>query len=295
LGRSMWWALPWIGSKHTTCCHRRRFPNILLRPEPLTSKAATSFMDRRVKERLVGASILVVLIVLIVPELLSGPATGPVAPRLPVSAPQPVRNVTVDLATSKPPEPTVESPAASSASAGHADAANPDSGGSADGAASSAGAANATMAAAATGPGNATGPANAAGSASAAGAANPSVAVGTGAAGSPSDADAGGRNPPPLETGSASPTSRAVTGKLTTSGHGWAVQLGSFASRANADKLVRQVRAQGFGVYVLPGGSGAAARYRVRVGPMADRNAATQTAAKLKSSGHIGSLVAPSP
>ncbi len=30
-------------------------------------------MDRRVKERLVGASILVALIVLVVPELLSGP------------------------------------------------------------------------------------------------------------------------------------------------------------------------------------------------------------------------------
>ncbi len=70
-------------------------------------------MDRRVKERLVGASILVVLIVLIVPELLSGPAPGPVAPRLPVSAPEPVRNVTVDLATSKAPatEPVVEAAA----------------------------------------------------------------------------------------------------------------------------------------------------------------------------------------
>jgi DedD protein len=73
------------------------------------------------------------------------------------------------------------------------------------------------------------------------------------------------------------------------------VQLGSFASRANADKLVRQLKAQGFGVYVLSGGSGAAARYRVRVGPLADRNVASQTAAKLKASGHIGSLVAPSP
>ena len=30
-------------------------------------------MDRRVKERLIGATILVALIVLIVPELLSGP------------------------------------------------------------------------------------------------------------------------------------------------------------------------------------------------------------------------------
>ena len=30
-------------------------------------------MDRRVKERLIGASILVALVVLVVPELLSGP------------------------------------------------------------------------------------------------------------------------------------------------------------------------------------------------------------------------------
>src|SRR5271170_4227962 len=76
----------------------------------------TSSMDRRVKERLVGASILVVLIVLIAPELLSGPATGPVSPKLPVSAPEPVRNVTVDLATSKAPapEPAVEAAPASS-------------------------------------------------------------------------------------------------------------------------------------------------------------------------------------
>jgi DedD protein len=226
-------------------------------------------MDRRVKERLVGASILVVLIVLIVPELLSGPATGPLVPRLPVSAPEPVRNVTVDLATSKPPAPAVEpAPAAVSA------------------------------------------PAAASAPASSAAAVHEEV-LSPASGSSGSEADEGGRSeapaasqsavgvapsaPPPLETGSPSPTSRAATGKLITSGHGWAVQLGSFASRANADKLVRQVRAQGFGVYVLPGGSGAAARYRVRVGPLADRNAATQTAAKLKSSGHVGSLVAPSP
>ena len=66
-------------------------------------------MDRRVKERLVGASILVVLIVLIVPELLSGPAprgaaVQPAGATPPAHAPEPVRNVTVDLATSKAPE-----------------------------------------------------------------------------------------------------------------------------------------------------------------------------------------------
>jgi cell division septation protein DedD len=62
-------------------------------------------MDRRVKERLVGASILVVLIVLIVPELLSGPAppvpaTSRLPVRLPASAPEP-RNVIVDLGNGK--------------------------------------------------------------------------------------------------------------------------------------------------------------------------------------------------
>jgi cell division septation protein DedD len=75
--------------------------------------------------------------------------------------------------------------------------------------------------------------------------------------------------------------------------HGWTVQLGSFASRANADKLARQVKGQGFSVFVSPGGSGAAQRYRVRIGPLADRIAATQTEAKLKALGHVGTVVPP--
>ena len=226
-------------------------------------------MDRRVKERLVGASILVVLIVLIVPELLSGPANGPAAARMPVSAPEPVRNVTVDLATSKAPEPVVEpAPASSTQTQGaHGAAENPAAAASVGEAASAAGAAN---------------PA----------AANSDAAAGTG------NAEGSAHVPPPaappLETGTQPPTSK-TTVRPAAPGHGWTVQLGSFASRANADKLVRQLRAQGFGVYMLSGGSGAAARYRVRVGPLADRNAATQAAAKLRSSGHEGSLVPPSP
>jgi DedD protein len=240
-------------------------------------------MDRRVKERLVGASILVVLIVLIVPELLSGPPTGPVTPRLPVSAPEPVRNVTVDLATSKSPEPVVEPAPASSAQTqgAHGAAENPASAASMGGAASAAGVANSMGAA------NPTGAANS-GAAAGTGDAEGSAPVAPPAAAPPAAA-------PPLETGAPPPTSKSATARSATPGHGWAVQLGSFASRANADKLVRQLRAQGFGVYVVSGGSGTAARYRVRVGPLADRNAATQAEAKLKSSGHVGSLVPPSP
>jgi cell division septation protein DedD len=76
-------------------------------------------------------------------------------------------------------------------------------------------------------------------------------------------------------------------------GSGWSVQLGSFASRANADNLVRQLKGQGFAVYVLSGGSGAATRHRVRVGPLPDREAAERTAAKLKTLGHASSLMSP--
>jgi DedD protein len=71
------------------------------------------------------------------------------------------------------------------------------------------------------------------------------------------------------------------------------VQLGSFASRANADNLTREVKGLGFSAFVLTGGSGTSVRYRVRVGPLADRETAERMAAKLKSQGHVGSLVAP--
>lgn len=70
-------------------------------------------MDRPGKERLIGAGILVALAVAVVPELLSGPKPmAPVAqsPRLAVGAPDPVRNVTMDLTTSKPTDPASTAP-----------------------------------------------------------------------------------------------------------------------------------------------------------------------------------------
>jgi cell division septation protein DedD len=46
-------------------------------------------------------------------------------------------------------------------------------------------------------------------------------------------------------------------------------------------------------VFVAPGGSGSNVRYRVRVGPLADRQSAERMAAKLKTLGHLSSLVSP--
>ena len=227
-------------------------------------------MDRRVKARLVGASILVVLIVLIVPELLSGPpgpAPVPVGPRLPVSAPEPVRNITVDLATSKAPEP--EPPATEAA----ASSAPPPAARSAE-------------------------RANAAAGADARTGANAAPLSDT----HPSEAPPPARPPGPASTASletAAPAPISPSAKPAMAGKAWAVQLGSFASRANADKLVRQLKAQekaqGFTVYVVSGGSGPSLRYRVRIGPMADRGTAAQAVAKLKSAGQVASLVPPAP
>jgi DedD protein len=218
-------------------------------------------MERRAKERLIGASILVVLIVLIVPELLSGPKPAvPVAEpqRLPAAAastPEPTRTVTVDLTTSK-------APAQNETEA--ADAAPPPP----------------PPQPVATGPPGATTPAA-------------SVPAASNAPSQASEAPPF-RPPPAVESAAPPPISKAGSGRGDAShASGWSVQLGSFASRVNADNLVRQLKGQGFAVYVLSGGSGAATRHRVRVGPLPDRDAAERTAAKLKTLGHASSLMSP--
>jgi DedD protein len=207
-------------------------------------------MDRRVKERLIGASILVALIVLVVPELLSGPKSAvppaKLATTFPANAPEPTRNVTLDLATSKAPANTEAEPAETQGSAASAVSSAKD------------------------------------GEASPAAPAPASPTAGSSSSAAPPTA--GPITLKPVETASQSPISARAN---------WAVQLGSFASRANAENLSRQLKGQGFSVYVLPGGSSASVRYRVRVGPLADRDSAERMAAKLKSIGHVSSLVAP--
>jgi DedD protein len=252
-------------------------------------------MDRRVKERLVGATILVVLIVLIVPELLSGPKAR-VTPVQPPSAAGPaeaVRNVTVDLATSKA-TPAENTPADNTA----ASAALPAQSTTAAGTAVSGDAA----------PGDATAPGEALTTESA-----PAEA----AAGAPALTSRANRTPtiatlkaqqpvhsaePQLESEPPAPRSApqaskpgnaSATAPAGASNHHWAVQLGSFASRANAEKLVRQRKPLDASLYVSSSGKGAALRYRVRIGPLADRDAAERVVAKLKKEGQSASLVPP--
>jgi DedD protein len=87
--------------------------------------------------------------------------------------------------------------------------------------------------------------------------------------------------------------SAAAEEAASSSQRAWAVQLGSFANKENAEKLAHQLRAQRAPVYVISSGSGPSLRYRVRVGPLRDREAAEHAIAKLKSEGHPATLVAP--
>ena len=98
--------------------------------------------------------------------------------------------------------------------------------------------------------------------------------------------------PPPMPAKSARASAAAASAANSVAGDSgtWMVQLGSFASRTNAERLAGQVRAGGFKVSVSQGSSGRRL-YRVRVGPAHDREAAMQLAVKLRAAGHSGSLV----
>lgn len=68
----------------------------------------------------------------------------------------------------------------------------------------------------------------------------------------------------------------------------WAVQVGSFSARANADRLSEWCREQGYGVRILAVPDGGRTLYRVRVGPYASRDKARSAVAELALLGRSG-------
>ncbi len=71
----------------------------------------------------------------------------------------------------------------------------------------------------------------------------------------------------------------------------WYVQLGSFSQRANADRLVAELKRKGFPATLEAGGGANGAMYRVRTTPVHDRAAADALAGQLKSAGFTGGRV----
>ncbi len=71
----------------------------------------------------------------------------------------------------------------------------------------------------------------------------------------------------------------------------WAVQLGSFSNKENAERLAADLRKQGFAAFLSRLETGSGALQRVRIGPQKDRDSAESVAAQLARSGHSGQVV----
>lgn len=206
-------------------------------------------MERHVKQRLIGATILLFLVVLLVPEFLSGPKPPAATP---ATLPVPTHTYTVDL--NDPTRATLQEPVPT---------------------------ATATPPPPASAPTETPAPTS-----------------------SPAPAPAPAATPAPMPAAASTPVPELVPKPIATapntaptaaSANGaWSVQLGSFASRANAEKLVHSLAAKGYTAALSSVGAGAAARYRVRIGQIHDREAAQRLIGRLKSQGVAATLVPPS-
>jgi DedD protein len=90
-------------------------------------------------------------------------------------------------------------------------------------------------------------------------------------------------SPAPAETPE-QPASASTTGM-------WAVQLGSFSNKENAERLAADLRDQGFAAFLSQLPTDAGQLQRVRVGPQKDRDTAEAVAAQLAKAGHEGRVV----
>ena len=221
-------------------------------------------MDSRAKQRLTGAVILVALFVLLVPELLTGPREA--HPPSEDGNEAGLRQYTIDLDSQErgpaqsdaPDNSSVELPPVATPMNAAPQLAQPGEAAAPEGAS-----------APATNPMAPTAPAN-------------NVAAATPA--SPPRSATPTTAPAPSSESPRPTNQRAEPGTFV-------VQLGSFGSRANADRLVRDMTARGFAAFVAPITSNGRELFRVRVGPVRDRAAAEALAAELKRAGQSGSIV----
>lgn len=232
------------------------------------------------KERLVGAAVLVALGIVLIPLLLDGRAPPPADTRvgltLPGQEPRPsTHTIEINRDAAKPAGPSraVGQSASSGRVTRSGESAEPES--APDDSDSGAQAAPAKPAASANGTAESR-PAGPSARPTAAPAAQPvSKPAPTPAAKTVEKAP-----PKPVSVAAAS----AAAGE-------WAVQVGSFGSRENADRLRGQLAGKGFPVFVTRIESRGRTFHRVRVGPAADRAGAEALLRKLGSSAPGGKVV----
>ena len=209
-------------------------------------------VERPLKERLIGAAVLVAAAVILVPEMLSGPDRDP--RRSPEADSTAIKTYSVDLQQPayQPVMPAAEKPEQREESSSETPAPR-------------AAAAEKTTADAQETDAPAAEPPS-----------TPQVNA-------PSEAERSAVPSPPTSNSTLAPSA----GKNA----GWAVQVGSFASPATAQGLARKLESQGFNAFVRSVNINGKQLYRVRVGPMADRGDAEATLAKLKTKQPGASIV----
>ena len=237
-------------------------------------------MDSRAKQRLTGAVILVALFVLLVPELLKGPHDKDVPGTggdESATSEEGMRRYTIDLNASNPVSPPPDSQATPPAvTLPQPESASP---------------ANPTQLAQ---PGEAAAPAvtEPVAAAPAPATAAPRAPATTPVTTPATAATPAAVKPTPASVPAPAAAPRAEPPKPAPAASGsFAVQLGSFSVRDNADRLVRDMTAKGFAAFVSPIKSGGRDIYRVRVGPTRDRAQAEALAVQLRRIGQLGAIV----
>lgn len=233
-------------------------------------------MDRKLKERLIGAAVLVAVAVIMVPEMFSGShsshdnadnsSSGSSSGSVANNDPGQIKTYRIDLQKH-------QEVAASSQDSVSAQAMPmvPDT--RADAAIS------ASM------------PPVAVTSSASSSVNQPITQSATQSSGAPSPHNAGVSHPAVAHSSANSVSApRTVTASAAT---GWSIQLGSFSAESSAREIVSSAKSHGFAAYLASVKISGKTLYRVRVGPFADRDVAEATLGKLKHGYSQASLVAP--
>lgn len=97
--------------------------------------------------------------------------------------------------------------------------------------------------------------------------------------------------PAPQPAPATRPPATTATPPAQRAPEGWAVQVGSFSQADNAQALQRRLGGEGFDAYVSRVATDAGTMHRVRVGPVPERDAADRLLARLRAAGHTGARV----
>lgn len=239
-------------------------------------------MDSQVKERLVGAAVLVALGVWLIPSVLDGPESEPAEPEsgsgleLPAAGEDaPVRTRTVELGRDAARGAVVSAPS-SRTPTGAERPERPGREAASDTSARSS-VQDSAQGSTQSGPARADAETTAAKADADTERADANAEIESGAA---------AERAPSAEAASATPAASGAQ-------HGWMVQLGSFGEPANAERLVERASGYGYTAHVSVHSVGGRSLHRVRIAGYPSRDKAEEAIASLSAHGFVAQVVAP--